>query len=70
MLERERVDRLDRAERERLAQEKLTVERERERQRAERYETRLLDALSVSTCTVGVGASLIGAALLLKRAPP
>ena len=47
----ERADRLDRAERERA-------------ERAERSEARLFVAFSVAMCTCGLGAAVVGAALL------
>ena len=47
------------------------AERERaeraERERAERVEARLIVAFSVSTCTCGIGAAIVGAAVLLKK---
>ena len=55
MLERERAER--QAERER-------AERQAERERAERSEARLVVAFSVATCTCGLGAAVIGVALL------
>jgi phage/plasmid primase-like uncharacterized protein len=60
MLERERAER--QAERERAERQ---AERERaERERAERSEARLVVAFSVATCTCGLGAAVIGVALL------
>jgi hypothetical protein len=54
------ADRLERAER-----AERQAERERaERHRAERSEARLVAAFSVSTCTCGLGATVIGVALL------
>ena len=54
----ERADRLERAER---------AERQTERERADRSEARLVAAFSVATCTCGLGAAVIGAALLRGR---
>ena len=52
----------ERVERERM--ESLTERRER----TERTEARLIVAATVGTCTCGVGAAIIGATLLLKKA--
>jgi len=66
-LERER----ERAERQAERQVERQAERERaeraERERAERVEARLIVAFSVSTCTCGIGAAIVGAAVLLKK---
>jgi hypothetical protein len=53
----ERADRLERAER---------AERQ-ERERADRSEARLVATFSVAMCTCGLGAAVIGAALLRGR---
>ena len=74
-LERERAERQAERERgeraERQAQAERQVQAERERacaDRQERTEARLIVAASVGTCTCGVGAAIIGATLLLKKA--
>jgi hypothetical protein len=64
----ERADRLDRAERAERAERQATLaERQAERERADRSEARLVAAFSVATCTCGLGAAVIGAALLRGR---
>jgi hypothetical protein len=65
----ERADRLDRrAERAERAERQATLaERQTERERADRSEARLVAAFSVATCTCGLGAAVIGAALLRGR---
>ena len=42
------------------------AERERQAER-ERHETRMVAAFAVGTCTCGLGAAIVGAALLLKK---
>ena len=42
------------------------AERERQAER-ERHETRMVVAFTVGTCTCGLGAAIVGAALLLKK---
>ena len=76
--ERERAERAERVERERVerAEKAERLERERtlridkaDRESAERMylEARLFAAFSVGTCTCGLGAAVVGAALLLKK---
>ena len=67
-LERERAER--QAERQAQAERAERAERaaERaERERAERADARLIVAFSVSVCTCGVGAAVVGAAIWLNR---
>jgi predicted PP-loop superfamily ATPase len=67
----ERADRLDRraerAERAERQTERERAERQTEWERADRSEARLVAAFSVATCTCGLGAAVIGAALLRGR---
>lgn len=51
-------------------EEARQVERERaDRQASERQEARIIVALSVGACTCGVGAAILGAALMLAHSP-
>ena len=51
-------------------EEARQAERERaDRQASERQEARIVVALSVGACSCGVGATILGAVLLLTRGP-
>ena len=65
----ERQSERERAERsaERTAREAAAARESAERERAERMEARLVAAFSVSVCTCGLGAAIVGAAMLHKR---
>jgi hypothetical protein len=68
-LQAERQSERERAERsaERTAREAAAARESAERERAERMEARLVAAFSVSVCTCGLGAAIVGAAMLHKR---
>ena len=80
-VERERAERAERVERERAERERAERERAERTERAERAErerteradrtereVRLAFAFAIGTCTCGLGAAILGVALLTKKA--